>query len=772
MVGAHNGRGLVSEMKRQRAREIAARRRLMLRAVALRVVAALTLAAAVVATVYGVRVLVHARAIDRGMQVAQASLASSTSTGLDAGLRSLERNLDLEPHHPESIGLIASLRTQQAARGLVELQVAREAVARAESLDQPQAPACAAILAFLVGERELAEAVLAQPATHELAQLHQHWLAGALALEQPYAQAPIRAATTRLQAFLDTAPEQVPQRRLLAQLHARQADFDAALATVEGGREYADGHQGLLADELLFRALAGRTGVVEAADLLTGNAAAPAQDRARARLAAGIADLRDGRHRRGAKKIDDALGLAPVWDRSARLYALEALLGANETSRARTLIDRAGFDGLAKQLLGAWIDYLHGQARVALSTLATLPQQLPRVAHLQALALVDEGRIAEAGRWVEFARKSLSHREDLRVAQERVAVASGDASALLRLEQLAKRQPHAHRVWTALGEAYAGLDEPTLAQRRALRKAVERATVQEPFAGHAAFLLAQLDVEVAHKDPKRIEAALTSLAAAVKLAPSVPRVRFAQASFLAHIGRNADAVATLQPAITHTADGGAPLLLLARTSLIHARQHGSPVSADLPAWLEEVGRRDGDSVQLQVAWADYELWLGTPEGLARSRRRVEVVLEQDAQHVQARVIHARGLLRQGDPAAAILTLRRGIRSTMRTVDGPLYIAWSEVALAQGKRRRGASLAYKGWSKMVALPESPAVLMATAPVVAGHWLTLGQARVAASVARGLVKRAPFSSAAWTLRGDCLAAAGKQGAAREAYANSKS
>lgn len=210
--------------------------------------------------------------------------------------------------------------------------------------------------------------------------------------------------------------------------------------------------------------------------------------------------------------------------------------------------------------------------------------------------------------------------------------------------------------------------------------------------------------------------------------------------------------------------GPGPLLDLARASSTDALLRGTPVDEAVLGWLTEAAGRGANPANLELEWARYELARRNPQALEQARARLQALVNSDPRNVEVRGLYATSLLTLGELRLAKVTLRDGIRRTLRTLDGRLYVVDARVELAGRQKRRAASLAYKGWRKMVREPDLPVgALLDTAPFVAGLWTDLGQPKAAATVGRGLTLRAPVSPRAWVLRGGIELAGERPGAA---------
>lgn len=703
-----------------------------------------------------VKYFVEQHRLTVGVEQAPSRIAVSTPASLDAAIARLEQNLEIESSHGPTLGLLAAVKTHQVALGLADLAEAQSAIEAAEEAGLPEAPLYTGMLAALEGDfdraRRAHDAVDPNVAGVVLRN-DAAWLEGLVAVGQPYDKALGDEARARLEAALALDPTWVPNRRLLGELLAREGKVDAALTLVETNREHAPDHLGLSVDEAVYHALKAEQldGVTQLARQLLAREDTPPPDRARAGLALGISELHQGDYDDGVKTLREAWAALPRWDNQSRMLIIEALLSAGRLEAARELRDEQPLGSQADALFDAWTSLMEARGPEALKTLGALPQELPRVAHLTALGLVEEGRDDEAVRWVTYAQKTLPYRPDLDIAAARLKGRVGDGEGLARLQALSAAHPYAFRVWTGLGEALVAAPNPDEKRRERTIEVLERAVKRESAPAKASYLLAERQAELAAETPKIASDALEAYARATKLAPHSTLYKAKYGAYLGELGRAAQAKESLLDAMDDASLGPEPLIVLVRVVVVDAYRRQAPVPEMASAWLEEAAARGGDPWELELEWARFELARGTPTSLEQAVARATRLLEHAPRNIDGRAILAEALAKQREFSAARDTLRRGIARTLKKLDGPLYVAWAKVELADRNKRRAASLAYKGWRKMVREPRPAVELLATAPFVAGLWTDLGQPRAAGTVGRGLVARAPFSSEAWVLHG---------------------
>ena len=532
-------------------------------------------------------------------------------------------------------------------------------------------------------------------------------------------------------------------------------------------RELAPGDVGLSVDEAFFKALktesvAGVLDLVETLEL-AGSVVGP--DVSRLAIAKGLAALHEGEPDDGVEALTDAWERLTAADNDARMHVIEGLFTYGQLNRVASLRRDVHLGSQADALFDAWTDLAEGESKKALEALESMPQSLPRVAHLQALALVEVYRYAEAAQWVGYAQERLPDRPDLDVAAARVAVAT-DADrpkALEALERLAKDHPTTFRVWTGLAQARLSVADPSEAQTGEAVEALEGAIEREAAPAEASFLLAQHHGKFVFDEPEAAGLALKNYRRAAETAPRAPLHRAAYGAFLAQLARAREAKEVLGALVDDTSLGAVPLLELARVSSTDAALRGTPVDEGVSTWLAEAAKRGAAPGPLELEWARYEYARRNPQALEQARARLERLLEANPRDIDVRALYGSALLALGDTRTAKVKLREGIRRTLRTLDGRLYVVLARAELADGKRRRAASLAYKGWRKMVREPLPVGELLDTAPFVAKLWTDLGQPKAAATVGRGLTFRAPVSPRAWVLRGEIEIAGERPGAA---------
>lgn len=756
-----------SERRHLHARALKASRRAKLRNRVLLLVAVVLL---LVAVAFGVKEFTKNRRIEQGLAAAQEPLTASSVAKLEAARTVLTTNLDVAPNHPATLGRIALVVTHLYIRGAVEAEEVRAAVAQAREVGRPEGALCEGMLAALEGDfdqaRRAYEGALA--AEDPWVRADAAWLQAVVALGHPYDVAMEDAAVAQLEASLGETPS-ASNLRALATLVARRGDLELALSKTAEARVLAPEDTGLSVDEAFFKVLKAESvvGALELVEALDGTVRGP--DVARLSITKGLAELHEGEPDDGVEALSEAWRALSPADNDARLHVLEGLLSYGQVERVQTLRKGVHLGSQADEVVDAWEALARGRSQEALAALEAMPQTLPRVGHLQALALVEQHRHTEARTWVEFARQRLPDRPDLAVAAARVATAADESrpSALGELEALADAHPWTYRVWTGLAEARLLALDPESPNAEATEEAVaalKRAIAREAAPAEASFRLAQQYATRIFDEPEDAAIALKHFRIAAETPPKLGIYRATYGTFLVQLARAREAREVLMPLVSDVSLGPGPLLDLARASSTDASLRGTPVDEGVSGWLTEAGARGADPAQLQLEWARYELARRNPQALQQARVRLEALVASDPRNVEVRGLYATSLLALGEQRLAKVTLRDGIRRTLRTLDGRLYVVDARVELAGRQKRRAASLAYKGWRKMVREPGLPVgALLDTAPFVAGLWTDLGQPKAAATVGRGLTLRAPVSPRAWVLRGGIELAGERPGAA---------
>ncbi len=619
------------------------------------------------------------------------------------------------------------------------------------------------LLAFATGDMDAARLAAASASEGEidpsLAPAHAAWLKGKIVLAEQDAEeaeeGPIAEALGGLEAAQAADPDFAAYRRLSAELQVRQGDVEGALATLAEARALTRTHLGLATDEALYLAYARRelSSVADLSDqLLEIDAAAMGPyDRGRAALARAVVHIHSGEPLQGLGRLDEAWILLAPWDRLARLRALGLALEAGESGRARAWIEESELDPETEGIFAAWALLVDGEAMESLARLATLPQESPRVAYLQGLALVEQRRLEEAGPWVERARRLYPGWVELEVASARVATLRGDRDAALRrLQGLAEEESYAPRAWTGLGEAYlaASRDPGGEALLPKAHKALKRAVEREPRPAEAMLRLAEVWQRWRRTDPEGEKRALEWLEKAAEEAPKVARYRLALGRYLVDIGEFRRAEALLRELVDAPGVDAQPALLLAHLGVAQARDRGS-VPADFEGWLASARELGADEDALLRLEARAALVSGGRGKLVKLRRQLQAKHEALSDDVEVRVLYARTLMALREDEEAMKIVRRGIYNDEEG-DGRLFLALAELEARDAKRKQGALHARAAWNRLKESERPTVELLAAADLGTRLFIRGENETQARALARDLTRHLPLHGDAWRIR----------------------
>jgi len=749
---------LIEDIHRQQ------RRRTLKRAAQLVALAVALLLVGVAIKIYLDR---HARA--EALETGYAHFVKGTPIELDKALGVLQGSIDgVAAEDAPTLVARALARAHRRAELGEGDEEARQAVAAV-----PGSPSGAALarglLEFADGELEAAAESLAadRAADGELPPGpfvldERAWLHGMLAVARaPDDAAALTAAVAELEARLVEEPEQVALRRVLALVRLVEGNTEAALAELQTAREQGRTLMSLAADEALYNAYLRQelSGVASVADqLLEGQGVSMSpHDRAHAQLARAVVHVHSGEFEDALAMLDRAWEGLPAWDRLSRRLAIQSALEAGDASRIDAWVDAASLPEAEGDIYRAWAVLVKGDVMEALRRLAELPQADPWVGYLQALALVEQGRFAEAAAWIDRTEKLLPGRLEIEVARARVELRQGDKQVALRkLEALAQEEARAPRAWTGLGEAYLLQDEPDQAEaRKALRRAVDR----EPFPGEAYLLLAQMWSDRRGKDPKAELEGLALFEKAAEANPHLPRYREALALWLVEIGFSARARERLEAVKDEPGVGWAPLIALVRIRV----EAGDDFDAE--PLLKEALERGAPPDEATRLRARIDLDSGEKPRVAKAQAALDALLATNPKDVEARVLYARTFLAQFDRKASEGAIRKGLAVVDGKSQGRLLWAWAELESRAGKRRLAAPRARRAWLEMLAENRPPTELLDVADLAMRLWLRLNKERTALVIAGQLTDELGYHARAWTLRAGTELGAGEAAAARE-------
>lgn len=749
------------EIRRRERSERRHRRRMMFRRGAL----ALAVLLSMVAVLVVVKRLADERTMANAIAEARAELEAGTNEALELAATTLQQNLEMDADHPETLGLLGIVRARQAAEGSVEVERVAEIIGRIDEDDERYEMVLArGMLGLLEGDDARVEQALSavevpdgdEPVERTVAGAVT-WLRGRWALAHPERISEFAQTVASFKARAESGFAWPVNRRVYAELLARTGEIEQAREQLDRVAEKNPEHLAFEVDRLFLDAVQGRDleRVAREARAWSRHIGVSPRDQARARLARGVALLRladdddAGRH-----DLEEAWeGLRP-WDRAARDVAIETALEAGEGERVERWLEA---EGIEEPIYGAWVELVSARPKEALARLAELAQDEPRVAYLQALALVEQGRWGEAAVWVDQASRRGADGRALAVAKARVDAHGSDdpqtiEGAVARLKEIADEAPWTPRVWTGLAEALQAGAGPRMddSTRMVLMEALEEAVAREGAPAQAHWILGSLALERAEREPKATLEAIEAFEKASEIAPEFVRYRVSLGKALADADRPQEARGVLETLLEDANSDARGILRLVELDLDEAQRRGTQPSAEIDAWMQGAAKAGATEAELAKAEARIALVRGDGAAIEQVEPRLRAALEQDAKDVEARVLLSDVLLALGDEDGARDLMVRGSRILGRAHEGRLYLAWSRVENARGKKRRAASLAFQGWKKMVAEPRPASELVRAATYGAEQWLDLDQPRGARAIGRDLTERAPWSARAWVIR----------------------
>ncbi len=751
----------------------AQQRRKLFRRVAL--IVALFIALLLVAI--GLKLLADQREQAECLADARTGFAQGTSEDLDAVAKGLEVCLAEHTGDPELLGALALTRAQLAAEFGDQVEQAEAAVAAlpedAKHITH-DGELARVMLALDRGEldeaRERLTAVEAMPDTKSIAPNHEVWVSGMLAIADP--EADLDAAIDRVSTTVQTDPS-ISIQRLLVVLHMHAGDSSTALEELARAREQSRTHNGLAADEALYNALLRQKlpGVADVADqLLGGEFVLSERDRAHALLARGVVHVQNGEIDKGMELVDLAWASLPGWDKLSRALALEMAMEAGDGKRARKWIDEAGLRTPESEIYDAWVELVEGEVMTALADLAKLPQEHPRVALLQGLALVEQGRFAEADAWLARADKLLPGRIDVEVARARVEAQTGDPElARRKLESLAEEEPFAPRAWTGLGEANlavaakASKAKPDEAALKDARRAFKLAIQRERLPAEAHLQVALLADRKRADKPEVVAEVLEQLAKAVETNDHLPRYAERQALYMAEVG-DRQAYAALAKIVERPGiDWQAPLAL---AKLVVDRVEfgqASELDPKFDAWVTQAESLAAPARELELLRARALLLSDVEADTKTAELELLALLALNEADIDARVYYIRTLGYDRDKA--VIEIRRGIQVVPEAQTGRFYCEWSTIMSRGAKRRPAAMYAQTCWERLRADPSSSTVQLLEAGEQAVRMLQRDKRpKPAMSLGEELTDHLPKSSIAWRLRADAELFASKAAEAK--------
>jgi tetratricopeptide (TPR) repeat protein len=725
-----------------------------------------------------VKFAVDRRARAQSLDLAATAIERGTAQDVAAALQTLEASLAADPSHGPTLAARALARAQLAVEFGEGVDEARAAVEACASLTAPADVHLArALLAILDGDGARAKEHLAATSdTPVLLPLHRRWVEGMLARLEPGGDGSARAAAiAQLQgaAAGDARGATVAERRLLAALLLDGGQADAALSELAKVRELSRTHLGLAADEALFNAALRRelSGVADVAEqLLSGEAGALApRDAVHAELARGVVRLQVGELDDGLAEVRGVWPRLAPWEHDLRALALQSVLEAGDGELAKTWLEQAALSPVERSIYEAWGQLARGDVTASLAALAQLPQEHPRVGYLQALALVEQGRHAEALPWIERTERLIPGRVEIDVARARVELRVGDrAAALRKLEALTEQEPYAPRAWTGLGEAHllqSSDAPPSSAALRAAQKAFERALERERIPAEAQLRLAEVWRLKRPGDADAERRALELEAKAVESNGFLPHYRERLAHSLAKVGRSREALALLEALADSPATSAASFVLLAdlRLTLAGAADPAARRTA-VDAALEQAKAAGAAPDAITIVRARLAVLEGEREGLEAARDELVPLLAAQPQRVDARVLLVKIYTKLADREGVEREIRLGIAAGPEPLVGRLYLESARFLGKQKKYGLAAARARTAWRSMLDEGRPAAELVEAARITADLWNRQKKERVSLQVVRELTDRLPEVAAAWTVRGAIQLAAGLTAEAR--------
>lgn len=733
-----------------------------------RIAKGIVIAIAVVVVAVTVKILTERRARRDALESARTHAKGGGAADLRLAGDVLDAALVRDDEDPPSLAQRALLRAHLWLEFGEGEQAAHAALAAAPT-DLPATAVATAMLAFADGDLERAATLTGALETAGDGAIDAEivWLRGQLVVARfPGDAAALTAALADIDAaqggdFATPSLRRV-RARLLLELH-RDAE---AIEELARARELARTHLGLAADEVFFNALLRResSGVASVADqLLELGEALPPRDRHITQLARGVVHVYAGEREPGLALLEAGYDGLPRWDRSALRLAVDTALEVGAADLATRWLDELEAAGAlpADEIAidRAWVTLMSGDVMKALDVTATLPQAHPRVAYVQALALVEQRRFAEAQPWIERASTLLPGRIELEVAAARIELRRGDpVVALRRLSALAEEEPFAPRAWTGLGEAELGQATGAVDLRKA-KLALERAVEREPIAAEAMLLLAEIANRRRATDPEGMRAAQAWLERSVETNPYLPRYRERLAEFLVD-NAHADQAMPLLVALADTPGvTGDTLVRYARVAILSGDRE-----VDTAALLTRAAQLGVDARTIDRERARAQVVEGGRAALAAAQQKLAAMVAQDPADIPTRILYAETWARQRDRKEAELALRRGFPHVPESQKGRLYLAWADVDARLGKAKVAAGRARAAWVRLLDEDRPAPELLPAAELTARLWLRMDNERVALTVTEQLTDRLPLHAEAWTIRAEAELGANEAAAAR--------
>lgn len=715
-------------------------------------------------------------------------LAAGTLSAFSDAEQALQRSLDAHESSDARAGL-AFVRSHRAMEFGVDVEGARTALDDFGEGDDRDVDAIVArgFLALHDGEIDLAQGALAAAEESEEATLAvgaTAYLAGVLALATGE---DVGEALAGLEAVLATDPEWVAYRRIQIALLLEDGQPRRALEELTRLRAQSRGHFGLAADEAVYNARLRQrlAGVASLADQLIDSDAAGDEgptsfDLARAKLARAAVHIYGGERQEGVGLLEEAWPNLPVWDRPARVFAVELAMESGRSEVGRAFLDELALSSDESGIIDAWAKLVDGDAFGSLSLLASLPQEHPRVAYLQGLALVEQGRFVEAKQWLDRADVLAPGSVEVEVGLARTLVATRDPEAGLRkLEGLAAEEPFAPRVWTGLGEAHLALVpkphrmnepgrdrlsedmEPTRAETAATREhldaaeeALMTALERERVPSTALSLLADAKRARWPDNPSALAESLELRRRAVEENDKDVALKVRLGLALTDFGLADEARGVLRALVDQPGTSAAVPLTLVRLELERADRLDLDVPSAVDGWLDQAEAAGANEVELAKRRAHVKLVRGGRKNLEAAYLELGEVLQGDALDVEARMLYARALHRQTRFKLSTTALRRAFNIDPEGPNGRLYLEWARYESQAGGRRKAAVRARIGWLRLMEEQRPPAELVDAGTLTAGLFMRDKKILPALTVSRELVDLVPHHPLAHATRARVL------------------
>ncbi len=571
-------------------------------------------------------------------------------------------------------------------------------------------------------------------------------------------------ARGRINAALSEHPEDVTLRRALVYLAMAQGEGSLALDELARSRKQSQLHTGLAADEALFNAMQRQRlgGVASVADQLVSRVDTLTRvDLAHARLAQAVVRLHEGELTDATTLLEDVWPKLPSWDRQSRVLALEIAVQAGALERVREWLPNAGLSEEARALFDVWLVLEEGDVMGALATLATMPQADARVAYLQGLALVEQGRWPEAKPWLERADRLMPGRVEIEIALARCELRLGDREAAARkLEGLAE-DDFAPRALTGRGEAMlaeldAAKDKPGSKKSlvTAARKALESAIKDEPRAAQARLLLAELMLRPDEGGKVDYVRAQRLMEDAVATNPKLPIYRESLAHLLIDLSfleAAAEQYAMLDGALG--IDPKTPLESARVSILLATAADTKPDAAEIDRLLAKAQELGAPPALIELERHRLKLSVGARAEIEATYAALAALLEQSPDATEERLLYIDALTRLGDLELAVGAIRRGLSlAGDKGETGRLYRLWARAEGRAGKAKRASTLARTAFAKMRDEHRPPVDLLKAAEDAVRFAIRERKPKPVLPTVKQLTDILDFHPAAWVIRAE--------------------